>query len=115
MNPLTSPIDLAAVRAKANSLLSPTTIVDLRAHDYDQSLELFFAPATPPAWTPSGEQLRALCALGFTTVYCNFADDTEFVGAWRMRIVDGIKVPNGDYWVMSERRDKVGYPRYNQR
>ena len=108
-------MNLAVVRANVNSLFSPTKVIDLRAHEYDQSLELFFDPATPIAWTPNGDQLRSVCALGFTTVYCNFADDTEFVGAWRIRIVDGKKVPNGDYWVMSERREKVGYPRYNQR
>lgn len=115
MNTLASPGNLAAVLAKVNILLSPTNVIDLRAHEFDQSLELFFEPATPTAWTPSGEQLRTICAIGFVTVYCNFADDTEFVGSWRTRIVDGKKVPNGDYWVMSERREKVGSPRYHQR
>lgn len=81
-----------------------------KVHDYDLSIELYFAPATPAAWVPSEAQLKAVCALGFTAVYCDFADDTEFVGCWRTRIVDGKKA--GDYWVQSARREKVGFPRY---
>lgn len=86
-------------------------VIRLKISDYDQSIELFFAPSTPPAWTPTDEQLKAVSALGFATVYCDFADDTEFIGCWRMRIVDGRK--QGEYWVMSPRRERVGYPRYN--
>jgi len=86
-------------------------VVRLKVHDYDQSIELYFAPTTPVSWTPSDVQLKAVCALGFANTYCDFADDTEFVGCWRMRIVDGMK--HGEYWVMSPRRERVGYPRYN--
>lgn len=85
-------------------------VVRCKVHDYDQSIELFFAPTTPAAWLPGEEQLKAVCALGFTAVYCNFADDTEFVGCWRTRIVEGKKA--GDYWVQSAKREKVGFPRY---
>lgn len=86
-------------------------VTRLKISDYDQSIELFFAPTTPADWMPSGDQLKAVCKLGFANVYCDFADDTEFVGCWRMRIVDGIK--QGEYWVMSTHRERVGFPRYN--
>ncbi|MCS6971203.1 MAG: hypothetical protein RMM29_08625 [Planctomycetota bacterium] len=100
-----------ALAARLAAIFAPQTIVRWRVHDYDQSLELFFAPETPADWTPSAEQLRAACQLGdFTAVYCDFADDTEFVGCWRQRIVDGRKA--GVYWVQSQRRERVGYPRY---
>lgn len=86
-------------------------VVRCKVHDYDQSIELFFAPTTPPTWVPDEAQLKSVCALGFTAVYCDFADDTEYVGCWRTRIVEGKKA--GDYWVQSARREKVGYPRYS--
>lgn len=86
-------------------------VVRFKVSDYDQAIELFFAPSTPTAWVPTDAQLKAVCALGFANVYCDFADDTEFVGCWRMRIVAGKK--QGEYWVMSARREKVGYPRYH--
>lgn len=79
--------------------------------DYDQAIELFFAPTTPASWVPTDVQLKEVCKLGFANVYCDFADDTEFVGCWRLRIIDGRK--QGEYWVMSPRRERVGYPRYN--
>ncbi len=93
------------------ALPADRAVVRVKVHDYDQSVELYFAPTTPGDWVPSDVQLKAVCALGFVTVYCDFADDTEFVGCWRMRIVDGRK--QGEYWVMSPRRERVGYPRYN--
>lgn len=100
--------------ARLNAIFGATpmrTVVRLKISDYDQSIELFFAPDTPAAWTPDDGQLKAVSALGFANVYCNFADDTEFIGCWRMRVVDGRK--QGEYWVMSPRRERVGYPRYN--
>jgi len=87
-----------------------SAIVRCKVHDYDQSIELYFAPNTPAGWIPDETRLKAVCALGFTAVYCDFADDTEFVGCWRTRIVEGRKA--GDYWVQSARRERVGYPRY---
>lgn len=81
-------------------------------HDYDQSIELFIDPV-PREWAPGEEQLKAVAKLGYLTVYCNFKDDTEFVGAWRRRTDHGRPVANGEYWVQSPRREKVGYPRWN--
>jgi hypothetical protein len=101
--------------AAANRILGAGRIVRCLVHDYDQSVELFAAPDTPAAWVPGEDQLKAVCALGFVTVYCNFADDTEFIGSWRTRIIDGRKQPGGDYWVMSPRRDRVGFLRYQNR
>jgi len=86
-------------------------VIRHKVHDYDQSIELYFAATTPADWVPSEQQLKAVCALGFTAVYCDFADDTEFVGCWRTRIIDGRKA--GDYWVQSSRRERVGFPRYS--
>jgi hypothetical protein len=83
----------------------------LKLSDYDQAIELFFAPTTPTTWVPTDEQLKAVAKLGFANVYCDFADDTEFIGCWRLRVIDGKK--QGEYWVMSPRRERVGYPRYN--
>lgn len=100
-----------ALGERLAAVFAPQRVLRYQVHDYDQSLELFFAPETPSGWTPTAEQLRAACALGdFTAVYCDFADDTEFVGCWRTRIVDGRK--SGTYWVQSQARERVGYPRY---
>lgn len=85
-------------------------LVRVQVHDYDQSVELHFARTVPAAWLPDEDRLKAVCALGFTAVYCDFADDTEFVGCWRTRIADGRKA--GDYWVQSQRRERVGLPRW---
>lgn len=83
-----------------------------RVHEYDQSIELFIDPV-PAGWTPDEAMLKAVAKLGYLTVYCNFKDDTEFVGAWRRRTDHGRPLPDGDYWVQSPRREKVGYPRWN--
>lgn len=101
---------LARVNAALGSA-PEAAVVRLKLHEYDQSIELFFAPGTPAGWIPGEAALKAVCALGFAAVYCDFADDTEFVGCWRMRIIDGRK--QGEYWVMSARRERVGYPRYH--
>lgn len=108
---MSEPFDPASGLPRLNALFADRA-ADLRCkvHDYDQSIELYFAPTTPGAWVPSEAQLKAVCAFGFTAVYCDFADDTEFVGCWRTRILEGKKA--GDYWVQSARREKVGFPRY---
>ena len=87
-------------------------VLRCEVHDYDQSVELFIDPRVPADWTPSEAALKAVCALGYLTVYCDFKDDTEFVGAWRQRTDHGRKVAGGEYWVQSPRREKVGYPRW---
>ncbi len=94
-------------------LFAPTArIVDLEIHEYDLSVELFFAPDTAATWVPAEAALKAVCALGVVNVYCVFADETEFVGGWRSRKVDGRTVAGADQWVMSPRREKTGTPRY---
>jgi hypothetical protein len=90
---------------------APATVIDFTAHEVDQSIEVFFDPATPATWVPGEAALRAVCALGFATVYCVFADETEFVGGFRLRA----KAPGSDTWVMSPRRDRCGTPRYGGR
>ena len=81
---------------------APAVPVDLVVHEFDQSIEVFFAPATPAAWTPSETALHALGALGPATIYCVFSDETEFVASQRS---DG-------HWVMSPQRLPTGTPRY---
>ena len=81
---------------------APATPVDLVVHEFDQSIEVFFAPATPAAWTPSEAAMHALGALGPATIYCVFADETEFVASLR----------SGGNWVMSPQRLPTGTPRY---
>ena len=84
----------------------------LEVHDYDQSIELFLEPDVPVGWMPSEAMLKAVAALGYLTVYCDFKDDTEFIGAWRRRTELGRPVAGGEYWVMSPRREKVGCARW---
>ncbi len=110
---MSEPFDPSTGLGRLNALFGAAdshAVVRCKVHDYDLSIELYFAPTTPATWVPDETQLRAVCALGFTAVYCDFADDTEFVGCWRTHIVDGNKA--GDYWVQSAKREKVGYPRY---
>lgn len=107
---MSTPFDPATGLVRLSEIFA-AQVVKAKVHDYDQSIEICFAPATPTAWTPSEAQLKAACALGFLACYCDFSDDTEFVGCWRTRITDGKKA--GDYWVQSARREKVGYPRYS--
>ncbi len=90
------------------------SVLNFITHEFDQSIELYFSQDTRPDWLPTEAQLRDLCALGFSTVYCNFADDTEFIGGWRIKIEHGRKVPGGEYWVMSRKRDQVGAPRWSK-
>lgn len=97
-----------------DGIFGPGLLISFLAHEHDQSIELFFAASLSADWVPGEPQLKAVCALGFCTVYCNFADDTEFVGDQRTRSVDGRRVPGGDYWVMSSKREKVGFPRYDR-
>jgi hypothetical protein len=80
----------------------PAGPIDLAVHDYDQSVEVFFATSTPADWLPGETALRAVCALGPATVYCVFADETEFIAGFR---ADG-------QWVMSPGRQSTGTPRY---
>src|SRR6185295_10651575 len=87
-------------------------VLRFTVHEYDQSIELFIDPAIPADWAPSEAMLKAVAALGYLTVYCDFKDDTEFVGAWRHRTDHGRKIPGGEYWVMSPRRERVGTPRW---
>lgn len=97
---------------RLDALFGAGAIANFHVHEYDQSIELYFAPGLDAGWVPAEADLRAVCALGFLTVYGNFADDTEYVAGWKMRIENGVRVPGGDYWVASPGRSKVGFPRY---
>jgi hypothetical protein len=87
-------------------------VVNFLVHEYDQSIEVFFQATIAADWLPSRAQLEAIAAMGFETVYCNFADDTEFVGGWRdrKRRADGGQDAT---WSMSTRRERVGTKRYD--
>ena len=47
-------------------------VVRCKVHDYDQSIELFFAPTTPAAWLPGEEEVTELDL----RAYAYDADDT---------------------------------------
>jgi hypothetical protein len=90
----------------------PGSVVNLVTHEHDQSIELYFEAGTPADWLPTADQLQAVCAVGFATVYAIFPDDTELIGSWRTRLEHGVRVPGGEYWTMAPRREPVGLPRY---
>lgn len=102
----------ARIWAAIDRLFPGQAVANIVAHDYDQSIELYFRAETPAGWMPTEAQLRGVCELGFVTVYGNFADDTEVVGGWKQRIENGARVPGGDYWVASPGRAAAGMPRW---
>ncbi len=115
MNPQPNPYSStasASLWTGVAAIIAPQQVVNLVSHEFDQSVELHFHRETPTSWLPGEAQLQAIAALGFATVYCNFADDTEFIGGWRSRSADGKRQPGPGTWVMSPRREKVGTPRY---
>lgn len=100
------------VWAQLDATFGPDAVVNFVVHEYDQSIEIYFAASTPTSWLPTSDQLQSVCTLGFLSVYANFADDTEVVGGWKMRTDGGARVKDGDYWTVSPGRSKVGLPRY---
>jgi hypothetical protein len=91
----------------ARTFTAPAAVVDLAWHDYDQSVELFFARETPAGWLPSEAALKAVVEAGAATVYCVFADETEVVAGFRPGAAGRPPV-----WVMSPKREPTGTVRY---
>ncbi len=58
----------------------------LATDSYDNSMEVYFKDEIERPWEPSLATRRAMCALGFGTIYWNFKDGTEIRGTEPRRL-----------------------------